>query len=136
MLKSRLRLKNNLKTGWSAVPLGAAASLLVFALTAALTSLAVLNAENPSEHIGLASLAVILISAPISGYSLSRYLGKDGFLRAVTSLLLTALLFIVIGAFSGGITPACLMNAASYLGIGAASAFLGRPRAKRHGKLR
>ena len=131
MLKSRLALKNTLKTGWSAVLLGAAASLLVFALVAALASLAALSAENPSEHIGLASLAVILTSSAISGYSLSRYLGKDGFLRAIASLLVTALLFIVIGAFSGGITPACLMNAASYLGVGAVSAFLGRPRTRR-----
>ena len=132
MLRSGFSVKTIKENLWVAIILGSLSSLLILGLAAALASLLLIGLENPSEQIGLASLAVILLSAMISGFALSVFFGKDGFVRALISLLIAAIAFVVIGGCTGGITTACLMNAASYLGTGALSAFIGRPRSRRH----
>ena len=119
---------------WLAPVIGTVCSFLVFVAVAAIASGILLSMENPSEHIDLSSFAVLIVSAIISGALESRLLGKRGFVNSLIAHAATAAIFILIGAFSGGVTLSCLMNAVCYLGIGAGSAFLGKPKQKNHRK--
>ena len=73
MLRSGFSVKTIKENLWVAIILGSLSSMLILGLAAALASLLLIGLENPSEQIGLASLAVILLSAMISGFALSAF---------------------------------------------------------------
>ena len=117
-----------------AIAIGALSALITLGLTVIAASFIILSTENPSDHVSLGAFISMLFSAAVSGYLLSRIFGKRGMVTSVASHAAAVCVMLVIGIILGGVSPALLMNAFSYLGVGALLAFLGKPRAKKHHK--
>ncbi len=87
--------------------------------------------KNPTANLKLFSLAVLLISAVISGYSISKHNGN-----ALSSIAVSAafvgIMFIVSLIFAkGNVGGGVFMNYLCYMLVAAFFAFIGRKREKR-----
>ena len=91
--------------------------------------------ENSTENIPLFALASLLVSAAISGVSISRMRGAGGVkfsaLVSLTFVLILLLISVIVG--KGSVPPSAFMNYASFLGVTTLAAYLGR---KKEGKRR
>ncbi len=129
MLKFKMREKSGNGIGGLLISsLIALFSVAVFSFAFALITA---SAENPSERMGLYSLAALIASGIFSGVLTCRLYGTC---RAMLSALLTVLVMMLIGIIisSGKLSGAAFMNYASFIGTFTVGAYLGRPRDKRH----
>ena len=93
------------------------------------------SSKNSTENIPLFALISLVVSAMISGVSISRLKGAGGvkFAALVALTFVLLLLLITVIANKGSVPASAFMNYASYLGVTAVSAYLGR---KKEGKRR
>jgi len=100
--------------------------LLTLSFVAALVSYAT---ENSTATVGTFSLAVLLVSALISGFISAKRSG--GFGSAVLTITASMLLIAVAGLIAGGgkISLSGIMNYICYLGVGAVGAFIAKRKA-------
>lgn len=89
--------------------------------------------KNPTADIRIASLAVFLITAAVSGFAVSKHRAGSGIaISALTSLLFIAVLFAVALVISKGkISGALFMNYLCYMMISLFTAFIGARKPKR-----
>ena len=86
--------------------------------------------ENPGGSVKGASLTVLLISAAISGFAVSKYKGEGGFGISLISALAAVVIMLAVSLISSGgkISGASLMNYLCYALVAAFTAFLGKRR--------
>lgn len=98
----------------------------VFAACILLGSLILFNGQNPTSLVGTASLLSFIIGGAISGFCVSRALGRHGFsLSAASALIFTLILLIISAVLSNGkVSPRALMNYLCYLPTAMLFAFI------------
>ncbi len=88
--------------------------------------------DDPTGNLGLISLAVMLISAAVSGVFSTRMKGEGGLpfsaLVALTVVLIMLLINVIVCA--GKVSLGAFMNYLCYLGVAVMAAFLGKKRDK------
>lgn len=122
------------KTTAGTLFLGVAFSFAMLVLMSLIFSFALIGFKNPTGNIGTASLAVFLITAAITGFTVSKYKGDGGIaISALTSLAFVLILMATaLISAKGKISGALFMNCLCYMLISSFTAFLGRKRPKRH----
>jgi len=90
--------------------------------------------DDPTGKAGLYSLLALLLSAAVSGFTVSRLSGEGGVKLAALCALAIVLIMLLISIIATGKIPSvgALMNYGCYLGVAALSALVGRKREKRH----
>ena len=123
-------MKNKKKDGTRHTPttlfLATLAHAAVFAVAILVGSLVLFNGQNPAPLIGAASLLSFIIGGAISGFCVSRALGRRGFSLSSASALIFALVLLIISAVisNGKISPRALMNYLCYLPTAILFAFI------------
>ena len=132
MHKAKRALKNSLFQSFF-ICLSISAGVIVF-LSLIFAIIANLL-DDPTENLGLFSLAAMLLSAAVSGIVSTRIKGEGGVgfssLVALTIVLVMLLINVIICVVK--ISLGAIMNYICYLGVAAMAAFLGR---KKEGKRR
>ena len=133
MLRSFSKRRGSAKAG---MPIAFLASVAIAAgayiLCAFIATLIADATEDPTGCIGIAALCSLIVSGVLGGAVNSRLRGASGFVVALLAALCTALAMMIASlVITGGVSPAGLMNAVSYMGGSAVGAFIGKPRAKR-----
>ncbi len=120
-------------SGIKVVILGAVCSLALLAVVCFIASLILIRTENSTAYIDISSLAALLVTAAISGFSISKIKGDGGVLIGILSSLLFVLVMLVIGliAMGGSLPPRCPLNYLCYMGVASLFSLLGKKRVKR-----
>ncbi len=89
--------------------------------------------DDPTRHLGLISLGVMLLSAALGGIISSgiRGEGSTGFSALVALTVVLIMLLINVLICKGRVSLAAFMNYACYFGVAVMSAFLNRKRSGR-----
>jgi uncharacterized membrane protein len=89
--------------------------------------------EDPTGHVGLCGMAVLFITAAVSGFTTSRYKGEGGVMPAVLASLFFTLVLLMIGLIGGeGKLPLVnVINLLTFMIISAVFALLGQKREKK-----
>lgn len=108
-------------------------SFTVLVILSLASSFLLVGFKNPTANIGIASLAVFLVTAAISGFTISKHRACGGIaFSALSSLLFIALLFAVALIISKGqISGGLFMNYLCYMLISLFTAFIGARKPKR-----
>ena len=114
--------------------LGIAFSFGVMIVLSLDSSFLLVGFKNPTANVRVASLAVFLITAAVSGFFVSKRCGKGGIaISALTALAFIALLFAVALIMSKGkISGVLFMNYLCYMMISSFTALLGAKKRNRH----
>jgi len=109
-------------------------SFAILTAVSLLASAACYLTSNPIESVGIFSLVAVVLSAAVTGGTISVYHGTGGFKLALLSAFGTVLIMLAIAAICSGGKPAAsaLMNYICYVGVTLPSAYLMRPRERRH----
>lgn len=109
-----------------------AAALLVLSLIGALIAAML---DDPTGHLGVISLVVMLLSAMVGGVISSRIRGEGGVGFATLTALAIVLIMLIINIITcaGKVSPGAFMNYACYLGAASLFSYLGR---KKSGHIR
>ena len=112
--------------------LGVLASAILTALLSFIFSFIALSMANPDGAVGIFSIAALIITAAITGFTLSRVKGEGGVLLSTLSALLFTLILLLIGLIaSGGALPlGCIINYVCFIAVSAISSLLGRRRGR------
>ena len=108
-------------------------TVTVFFTTALVGAVILSRTENPTAHVGLCSMAVLFITAAVSGYATSRYKGEGGMLPTMLSSLFAVLVMLMIGLIGGdGKLPlVSVINLVAFMLISALGAMLGRKKERK-----
>ena len=87
--------------------------------------------ENPAKYVGTAAFVVLIITAALSCYLISRLRGEGGGPCAILSAAGFVILRIVISLFLSGTDLSDLLDCLCFLGTGAIFALLGQRKSKR-----
>jgi len=121
--------------GAKSVLLGLLISCLCMLAVSLLCAVILYIQGDPLALVDLASLAVLLVSAAISGYIISRRSPEKKLLTVTLSSLLLCLLLFVIGMIltGGGVTTRVYLNYLCYVGVALLFAWLAsrKPERKR-----
>ncbi len=101
-------------------------SYLVLTLVSFLGAFACNITEDPARLVGIVSFVVLLITAAVSSFILSRLRGEGGGLLAILTAAGFVILRIVISLFLSGTDLSDLLDCGCYLGTGAIFALLGQ----------
>ncbi len=89
--------------------------------------------EDPARLVGIVAFAVLLITAAVSSFILSRLRGEGGGLLAILTAAGFVIIRIVISLFLSGTDLSDLLDCVCYLGMGTIFALLGQKRfGRRH----
>ena len=111
--------------------IGTLFSYVVLTLLALLSAVICNGMENPAKYVGTAAFVVLIITAALSCYLISRLRGEGGGPLAILSAAGFVILRIVISLFLSGTDLSDLLDCLCYLGTGAIFALLGQKRPKR-----
>lgn len=113
---------------------GAAISAVIMLALTLLCSVIVNMMSDPLAATDIASLAVLLVAAAVSGFVISRRAPEKKMLTASLSALLLCLVLIVIGLIvsAGALTGRIFLNYICYMGVSLLCAWLGARDKKRH----
>lgn len=105
----------------------------VILLLSVIGALVASGLDDPTGSLGLISLAVMLISAVISGVFSARIKGEGalGFSALVAMAVVLVMLLINLILCAGEVSLSAFMNYACFFGVAVMSAFVGRKR-ERH----
>lgn len=123
--------KKNAKTkggfGASDVLFGFLISFLAMLATSLIASIILYMQADPTPLIDVASLIVLLVTAAVSGYIISKRTSEQKMLTVVLSSLLLCFLLFVIGMIitAGGVTNRVYLNYLCYIGVAILFAWLG-----------
>lgn len=131
-----MRKRKNAKsksTALGTILFGVVFSFAVLAVLSLLSSFLLIGLKNPTANIRIASLVIFLITAAISGFTVSKRRGKGGIsVSALSSLAFIALLFAMALIISKGkLSGALFMNYLCYMMISSFTALLGAKKINR-----
>ena len=107
-----------------------AISVLIILLFSLISAVIVGSLDDPTESVGIFSLATMLLSAALSGVMSARIKGEGGLKFATLVALAVVLIMLLINVIisAGKVSGGSFMNYGCYLGVASLSAFLGRKR--------
>ncbi len=127
MLKGK-RTKGSVYQSFFICLISSAAVMVIMAIVCALIASGL---DDPTEHLGLFSLGVMLLSAAVSGIISSRMQnGSITFSALVALALVLIMLLIDVIICKGKVSLGAFMNYGCYMGVATMSAFLGRKKEK------
>ena len=104
-----------------------AVTVLIFFGVVALMSAFAYASKNPGDHVGICSLAALVLSGFASGFALTKMKGSFGISYSVLSSVGFVLLYIIAALiFTGSPEGAHLLNAFCYAGASTLGILLGR----------
>ena len=105
--------------------------LLIFTLV---FSGLIMATTNPVGNVKTVSLAVLLVSGAVSGFTVSKMKGDRGIFASFVSALIFVVIIIALSLIltKGKVGAVVFMNCLCYLLVSAFSSFFGRKRARRH----
>ena len=126
--------KKSKNTAIGTLLLGILFSFTVLIVLSLISSFLLIGLKNPTANIRIASLAVFLVTAAVSGFAVSKHRGEGGIaFSALTALAFIALLFALALIMSKGkISGVLFMNYLCYMLISSFAALLGSKKRKRH----
>ena len=103
-------------------------STLLIILFSVISAVIAYMLDDPTEHIGLFSLASMILAGVVGGISCARIKGDGGVRFAALVALAIVLLMLLINVIlsEGRVSGAAFMNYGCYMGIYSLSAFLGK----------
>ena len=115
----------------SSLGIGLGASTLILLLSAFCAAALSNMSKDPTGSLSGYALIALLCSSAISGVVVTR-ICKKASAGALTTAVFTAIMAVWgLVANGGGLSLACLMNCACYLGVGLLLSFIARPRARK-----
>lgn len=127
MLKGK-RTKGSVYQSFLICLILSAAVMVIMAILCALVAGAL---DDPTKHLALMSLGVMLMSAAVSGVVSSRMQnGSIAFSALVALALVLIMLLIDVIVCKGKVSLGAFMNYGCYMGVATMSAFLGRKKEK------
>lgn len=127
MLKGK-RTKGSVYQSFLICLILSAAVMVIMAILCALVAGAL---DDPTKHLALMSLGVMLLSAAVSGVVSSRMQnGSITFSALVALALVLIMLLIDVIVCKGKVSLGAFMNYGCYMGVATMSAFLGRKKEK------
>ncbi len=105
----------------------------VIVLLSVVGALVASGLEDPTGNLGLISLAVMLISAAITGIICTRIKGDGGvgFSALVALAVVLVMLLINVIICAGKVSLGAFMNYICFIGVAVGAAFLGKKRERR-----
>lgn len=121
------------KSGIGAFAFGVLLSLLSLILLSLIAAIFLTGVKSPTKNLGAVSLAVLLISAFISGFVNSKRCGEGGVGYSVITALAFSLIMLAVSlvATRGKVGGMLFMNCLCYMMAAAFAAFLGKKRQRR-----
>ena len=113
---------------------GALCSGILLIILTMISAFIVFYTKNPTSLIGLISIAVMLLTGAISGFSISKLKGEGGILISCLSSLLFILILLMIGLIAGGghISLGNIINYLCYMAVSLLFSFFGRKKEKKY----
>ncbi|MBQ7363437.1 MAG: TIGR04086 family membrane protein [Clostridia bacterium] len=113
--------------------LGTLASALLTAVLTFIFSFISYSTKNPDSTVGIFSIIALILTAAVTGFTVSRLKGEGGVLIATLSSLLFTLILLLIGLIAGGgsLPLGCIINYLCFIAVSALAAVLGRRRGRR-----
>ncbi len=112
---------------------GAVISIAILLALSFIAAVALSTSADPTRSVGIYSLAALILSAVISGITVSRTSGEGGVKIAALCALMITLIMMLTGLIvnKGRLPVGGIMNYVCYLGIFIFSAYLGRKKARK-----
>lgn len=125
MVKKRIKTKN--RGILFGVMIGFGISVISMILLSVIASIIVYTQSDPLAIIDIVSLVVLLLSAALSGFTISKCTGEKKILVSTLSALALCLILFMVGtiATGGRATIQVLINYICYIGITVLFAWLG-----------
>ena len=121
------------RTNASALVFGIIFTTVVFIFTALIGAAIAGSLENPTGNIGTVALVCFMLTAALSGVTISKYKGEGGIFPSVLSSLFFTLVLLIIGLImtKGHLPIIAIINLCLFILITVIFAYLGRKRATR-----